>query len=114
MTPEEKVQVIVGVADDMKAEQIETLHVGDRTSIADYFVICSATNDRQLVSIADKAAEKMKELGSRPLRTDGGGTSGWILQDYGDVVFHVMREEQRERYDIETLWKTMSPSQNAG
>ncbi len=109
MTAEEKVQIIVAVADDMKAEQIESIDVRSRTSIADYFVICSATNERQLVAIADHVLEKMKESGSRPTRREG-GTGGWILQDYGDVIFHVMKEEQRQHYDIETLWKTMNPN----
>ena len=46
MTSKEKVDVIVAIADDMKAEQIETLDVHDKTSVADYFVVCTATNDR--------------------------------------------------------------------
>ena len=58
---------------------------------------------------AEAVAEKMKELKERPLRTEGAG-SGWVLQDYGDVVLHVMRDEQRQFYDLETLWKTMQPN----
>lgn len=109
MTTEEKVATIVGIADDMKAEDIETLDVRGKTSVADYFVVCSASNDRLLSAIADKVEERMKELKSRPLRTEG-RSGGWILQDYGDVVLHVMRDEQRQFYDLETLWKTMQPS----
>jgi len=52
MTAEEKVALIVGVADDMKAEAIETLDIKDKTSIADYFVLCTGTNDRQISAIA--------------------------------------------------------------
>jgi ribosome-associated protein len=111
MTTEEKVATIVGIADDMKAEEIETLDVRGKTSIADFFVVCSANNDRLVTAIAEKVEEKMKQLKDRPLRTEG-GTSGWILQDYGDVVFHVMRDEQRQFYDLETLWKTMQPNAN--
>lgn len=110
MTTEEKVATIIGIADDMKAEQVETLDVRDKTTIADYFIVCSASNDRLLAAIADKVEEKMRELKNRPLRTEG-GDGGWILQDYGDVVLHVMRDEQRQFYDLETLWKNAQPIQ---
>ncbi len=108
MTPQEKVDIIVQVADDMKAEDIQVLDVNSKTSIADFFVVCGANNERLLSAIADKVEEKMRSLKERPLRTEGGG--GWILQDYGDVVLHVMHDEQRQFYDLETLWKTMNPS----
>lgn len=111
MTSKEKVELITTVADDMKAEQIETLDVRDKTSIADYFVLCTGTNDRQISSIADEVEKKMRDKKERPLRTEGDG-SGWVLQDYGDVVLHIMRDEQRQFYDLETLWKTMQPDQN--
>jgi ribosome-associated protein len=109
MTSKEKVDLIVGIADDMKAEQIETLDVREKTSVADYFVVCSGNSDRQVSAIAERVEEKMRELKERPTRSEGEG-SGWILQDYGDVVLNVMREEQRQFYDLETLWKTMQPN----
>lgn len=111
MTSKEKVSTIEQVADAMKAEQIEVLDVREKTSIADYFVLCTGTNDRQISSIADEVAKKLRELGERPLRAEGDG-SGWVLQDYGDVILHIMRDEQRQFYDLETLWKTMHPDPN--
>jgi ribosome-associated protein len=107
MTTKEKLDLIVASADDMKAEMIETLDVHAKTSIADYFVICSGTSDRHVDAIAERVAEKLTEHKERPLRVEG-DRSGWVLQDYGDIVFHVMRDEQRQFYDIETLWKSMS------
>jgi len=74
--------------------------------VADFFVVCSGTSDRHVESIADRVAEKMQALRAKPHRTEGERT-GWVLQDYGDVVFNVMREEQRQFYDLETLWNTM-------
>lgn len=109
MTSSEKVELIRHIADEMKAEDIETLDVRAKTSVADYFVVCTAQNDRQVSAIADKVAERFKDLKHRSLRSEGEGT-GWVLQDYGDVVLHVMREEQRQFYDLETLWKTMQPN----
>ncbi|MBS1719250.1 MAG: ribosome silencing factor [Armatimonadetes bacterium] len=107
MTTKEKLDLIVASADDMKAEMIETLDVHAKTSIADYFVICSGTSDRHVDAIAERVAEKLTEQKEKPLRVEG-DRSGWVLQDYGDIVFHVMRDEQRQFYDIETLWKSMS------
>lgn len=109
MTSKEKLEIILDAADDLKAEQIETLNVREKTSIADYFVVCSGTSDRHVQSIADRIYEKMAIAREKPLRSEG-EQSGWVLQDYGDVIVHVMRDEQRQFYDLETLWKTMQPS----
>lgn len=109
MTPTEKVQAIVAILEDMKSESVETLDVRDKTSIADFFIVCSGTSDRHTDSIADKVLEKMREQKQKPFRSEG-VRSGWILLDYGDVVVHVMREEQRQFFDLETLWKTMKPN----
>jgi ribosome-associated protein len=109
MTSTEKVQQIIEAAEEIKAERIETLDVQAKTSVTDFFVVCSGTSDRHIESIADRVAEKMKELKSKPLRTEG-ERSGWVLQDYGDVVFNVMREEQRQFYDLETLWNSAQRS----
>ncbi|HLK14028.1 MAG TPA: ribosome silencing factor [Fimbriimonadaceae bacterium] len=109
MTSNEKAEQICAAADDMKAERIEMLDVHAKTSVADFFIVCSGNSDRHVDAIAERVAEKMAELKSRPLRTEGDRT-GWVLQDYGDVIFHVMREEQRQFFDLETFWNTMKPS----
>jgi ribosome-associated protein len=109
MTSSEKVQRITEAADEIKAERIETLDVRAKTSVADYFVVCSGTSDRHVESIADRVADKMAEAKSKPVRTEG-ERSGWVLQDYGDVIFNVMKEEQRQFYDLETLWNSMQHS----
>ncbi len=103
MTSHETLELIRNAADDMKAERIEVLDVRAKTSIADYFLVCSGTSDRHVDAIADRVAEKLVEHKIKPLRSEG-ERSGWILQDYGDVVFHVMKEEQRQFYDLESLW----------
>lgn len=109
MTSTEKVQLITQYADDMKAEHIETLDVRKKTSVADFFVVCTGTSDRHVSSIAEKVAENLRKNNkTRPVRVEG-DRSGWVLQDYGDVILHVMREEQRQFYDLESLWKSMQP-----
>jgi len=112
MTSKEKVQFIFDAADDMKAERIEVLDVHAKTSVADFFIVCSGTSDRHVSSIADKVAEKMAELKAKPVRVEGANT-GWVLQDYGDVILNVMREEQRQFYDLETLWRNLRSGTDA-
>jgi len=109
MTTQEKLDTIVAAADDLKAERIETLDVRAKTSVADYFVVCSGTSDRHVQSIAERVAERLLEHRVKPVRSDG-DRSGWVLQDYGDVILHVMREEQRQFYDLEALWNSMRPN----
>jgi ribosome-associated protein len=97
----------------MKAERIETLDVRAKTSVADFFVICSGTSDTHIRAIADRVAEKMRETGQRALRSNtGGNMDGWVLYDYGDVVFHVFREDKRQFYDLESLWESMQADPN--
>ncbi len=107
ITSQDKVQLIEQFADDMKAERIERLDVREKTSVADFFVVCSGTSDTHVRSIAERVEEKMREKGIRPLRSEI-GDSGWVLQDYGDVILNVMREEKRQFYDLESLWEGMA------
>ena len=111
MNSEEKVELIKKSVDELKAERIETLDVRDKTSVADFFVVCSGTSDRHVMSIADKVSENLLKVKEKPLRVEGDRT-GWVLQDYGDVVLHIMREEQRQFYDLETLWKAAAKDPN--
>ncbi|HLO98260.1 MAG TPA: ribosome silencing factor [Fimbriimonas sp.] len=106
MTSTEKVELITEAADDMKAERIEVLDVRKKTSVADAFIVCSGNSDRHVDAIAERVAEKLSALKLKPFRTEG-ERSGWILQDYGDVILHVMKEEQRQFYDLESLWASI-------
>lgn len=111
MTSKEKLDIIIESADELKAEDIQTLDVRAKTSLADYFVVCSGTSDRHVQSIAERVAEKLVSYREKPLRVEG-ERSGWVLQDYGDVVLHVMRDEQRQFYDLDTLWKNAQSDPN--
>ncbi|MBS1705048.1 MAG: ribosome silencing factor [Armatimonadetes bacterium] len=106
MNSTEKAALICEFADDMKAERIDTLDVRTKTSVTDYFVVCSGNSDTHVRAIAERVAEKLRDKGVRPLRTEE-GDSGWVLQDFGDVVLNVMREEKRQFYSLESLWREM-------
>ena len=74
------------------------------TYLADYFVICTAFNSRQLQTIADEISKAMKGLGGTRLGVAGYNEAMWILLDYGDVVVHLFDAEAREMYQLEELW----------
>lgn len=86
---------------------LEIKHV---SLIADYFVICSASSDRQIKAIADEISETLaKEEKIRPIHVEGTFASGWVLIDYGDVVVHIFSPQEREFYRLEKLWSEAVP-----
>lgn len=87
------------------ATDIHILDIGDLLGITDFFVICSARNDRQLRTIADEVQLQLKQRkGAITRRREGQPETGWVLLDYGPVVVHIFTEEQRAFYDLERLW----------
>lgn len=91
-------------AADKKASDIRILDIGDLLGITDYFVLCSARNERQLRTIAEEVTVRLKQRGAAPRRREGGPETGWMLIDFGAVVVHAFTEEQRSFYDLERLW----------
>jgi ribosome-associated protein len=92
------------IADDKKASDIVVLDLRKLNGITDYFVICSALNDRQSRAIAEEVAVEMKRKGLRAYGIEGHRGAPWILEDFGDFVLHVFRENHRKFYDLESLW----------
>lgn len=92
-------------ADEKKAEDTVVLKVGSLLNITDAFVITSASNARQVKTIADEIEKQVKEAGGpSPLRIEGLADASWVLVDFGDFVCHVFLQETREFYDLERLW----------
>ena len=89
---------------DHKAYDLVVLETGKRSSIADYFVVCSGRSDTQVQAIAEAVEKNLAARGERPLSVEGLPHAQWVLLDYGDVVLHVFYEPTRDYYDIEGLW----------
>ena len=87
------------------AENLVALDVSVPFVLADTFLIVSGRNERQVAAIADGIEEAMLIEGHKLLRREGKSTGRWILLDFGDIICHVMHEEDRIFYDIERLWK---------
>ena len=92
-------------ASSKKAIDPVVLEVGDVLAITDYFVITSASNPRQVRTIAEEVERQISEAGGpKPLRTEGLDDLRWVLLDYGDFVVHVFLDDARRYYELERLW----------
>lgn len=91
-------------ADDMKAVDIITLDVSDKSSVTDTMIVCTGTSKRHVSSIATHVADELKKLGLRPIGIEGENEGDWVVVDMGSAMIHVMQEEQRELYQLEKLW----------
>ena len=97
---QDKVREGLTAALDRKAAAVLVFNLTELTTMADYFVLSTASSDRQARAIADAIVEKLGPASS----VEGFATAHWILLDYGDVVFHVFQEEARKFYALERLW----------
>ena len=95
---------IADKVDDMKALNILTLDVQEKSSITDFMVICTGTSKRHVVSIADHVASEASLASMALLAVDGEKEGEWVIVDMGDTILHVMLQEQRDIYQLEKLW----------
>lgn len=98
-------QIIEGITDN-KGEEITVLDLSDlENSVCDYFVIASGNSSTQVKSISEAVEKRVREeLGDKPWHVEGADRSEWVLMDYVNAVVHVFQREQREFYDLESLW----------
>jgi ribosome-associated protein len=109
MQVEELRDLVVGVLDDMKANDIKVLDVRGKTSITDIMVIASGTSDRHVKSMAEAVAFRAKDAGEIPLGIEGANEGEWALIDLNGVVVHVMQARVRDFYQLERLWDVDAP-----
>lgn len=100
----DKALLLTRFALEKKARDLVVMDVRDVTSIADYFIICSGSSDRQVQSIAQGIDENLSAVGHRPLSVEGVHRGHWVLMDFSDVIVHIFYEPVREFYDLEGLW----------
>ena len=91
--------------DSKKGQDIQVLKTGDLTTLADYFVICTATSTTQIKALADACEKNLKEQGEPPHHVEGHRGGTWVLMDFSAVVVHIFDDEARKFYDLERLWK---------
>ena len=110
VTSRELAVMAAQACDEKQGSEIVVLPVGDVLAVTEYFVVTSAQSGRQVRAIADNVLESVRVLtGRSPLRTEGAREQQWVLIDYGDVVVHIFAEETRRFYEIERLYKDVTP-----
>ena len=97
-------RLVMGLLDDDQAVDIVSIPLAGKSSIADHMVIASGRSTRQVASMAQKLAERIKAEFGRPARIEGLPTADWVLIDAGDVIVHLFRPEVRSFYNLERMW----------
>lgn len=103
-TSDSILDAILSSLDDDKAEEIVKIDLRGRSEMADWMVICSGRSTRQVVSIAEKLTDRLKQDQGVPTKVEGKASGDWVLIDAGDVIVHVFRPEVREFYQLEKMW----------
>ena len=114
MPPEAVVQLVLQVIDDAKAEEVVSIDLAGKTSIADAMIVASGRSDRHVGAIAERIASTLKEMGQPTPRIEGMPVCDWVLIDTGDVIVHLFRPEVRSFYNLEKLWGLGRPLEGAG
>ena len=102
--------IAVRAAESKKATDIKVLDLTGITSFADYFVLCTGNNARQIQAISEEIGIQLKHQAKElPKSVEGYNQAEWVLMDYGDLLIHIFSPKAREYYDLERLWRNAKP-----
>ena len=96
-------KIAANALNSKKARQLKALKIDDLTTLADYFLIATATSSTHVRALADEVEEKLKEASVEPHHIEGKST-GWIVLDYSSVIVHVFTLAEREFYNLDSVW----------
>ncbi len=103
-TPKELALAIAEVLDSKKGHNIKVLYVEDKTSITDYFVLCTGNSSTQVKALAGEVEFKIGERDVKPHNVEGRGNDTWIVVDYSNVIVHIFNREARDFYNLDKLY----------
>ncbi len=96
---------IIEILNNKKAIDVVKLDIKEKSTLADLFIVASGTSNTHVKSLCDNIEKDLKAEGVYPRKIEGYSTGRWILMDYNDVIVHIFHPEERELYDLETLWE---------
>ena len=104
-------KIIINTLDINKAEDIVTIDLKDKSSIADYMIIASGTSSRHIQSLSEQVLEKLKKNGLKDSIIEGKESSEWKLVDGIDLIVHIFHPEKRKFYELEKIWSELIPKE---
>jgi len=99
------IDVVLQSLEDAKAEDIVSVDIVGKSSLADYMVVTSGRSNRHVAAVADQVVKALREAGFGKPRIEGLPHADWVLVDGGDVIVHIFRPEVRDFYNIEKMWQ---------
>ena len=108
-SPIEIAKAIETFLDNKKGRDIKVLHVEDVTSIADYFVVCTATSNTHVKALSGEVEYQLERRGVYAYHTEGRDNNSWVVLDYCNVIVHIFNREAREFYNLDKLYENTTP-----
>ena len=102
-------KIIIKTLDINKAQDIITIDLKDKSSMADYMIIASGTSSRHIQSLSEQVLEKLKNNGVKNSKIEGKDSSEWKLVDGIDLIIHIFHPEKRKFYELEKMWSELIP-----
>ena len=103
--------VVINILDLNKAQDIVTIDLKDKSSMADYMIIASGTSSRHIQSLSEQVLEKLKDNGVKNSKIEGKESSEWKLVDGIDLIVHIFHPEKRKFYELEKIWSELIPKE---
>ena len=103
--------VIIDTLDLNKAQDVVTIDLKDKSSMADYMIIASGTSSRHIQSLSEQVLEKLKDNGIKNSKIEGKESSEWKLVDGIDLIVHIFHPEKRKFYELEKIWSELIPKE---
>ena len=104
--------VVIDTLDLNKAQDIVTIDLKDKSSMADYMIIASGTSSRHIQSLSEQVLEKLKDNGIKNSKIEGKESNEWKLVDGIDLIVHIFHPEKRKFYELEKIWSELIPNEN--
>ncbi len=103
MKSDQIIKIALNALNEKKARNLNAIHVGELTVIAEYFIMATATSQHHIKALAEEVEEKLEEAGFTPDHTEGRAT-GWVILEYMGVLIHIFSAEAREYYNLDRMW----------
>ena len=104
-------KIVLNTLDINKAQDIVSINLKDKSSMADYMIIASGTSSRHIQSLSEQVLEKFKDNGIKNSKIEGKESSEWKLVDGIDVIVHIFHPEKRKFYELEKIWSELIPKE---